>query len=1044
MDNYVAYHVHSDYSLLDSTTDFNLYIEKAKQLGQKAICFTEHGNTRGWVAKKMACDEAGIKYLHGVEIYLTESLYEKVRDNYHTILIAKNRQGFLELNKLLSMSTDEEHKYYVGRLSFDEFLNISPNIIKTSACLASPLNKLDVSHPYYEKLVKKYDYLEIQPHDCEDQIVYNRHLAALSQRYGIPLIAATDTHSINQYYAECRSLLAYAKSKHYDTEDDFDLTYKSREELEEAFRKQDAVPEEVWEAAIDNTVLMADQVEGFELDTSLKYPILYGSAEEDREKFIQNINEKLEAKLEAGIIPKEQKQAFRDAIKEEVRVFTKLGMCGFMQSMSEILTWCHENGIITGPGRGSVAGSRVAYITDITDVNPETWHTVFSRFCNEDRIEVGDIDTDVIEDDRPKIFNYIIERFGQQKTAFVPSCGTLKDLATIEEIVRGFRHKWAEQHPEADKGENPYQVSLVAKIKADYGKDAEACKQKYKEVFYYFDGFLNTRVSQSVHPAGIVISPVTLDDNYGVFHHKDSGVVLQIDMEEIHEVSLVKYDMLVLNTLQIIRDACKLANIPYPKSHEIDWDDQKVWEDMMVSNIGIFQMESPFAGKMLKNFNTKSIFDMSLVTACIRPSGASYRNDLISRVPHHNPSPMIDELLADNNGYLIYQEDTIKFLQQICGLSGSESDNIRRAIGRKDKDRLDAALPKILDGYCSKSDKPREVAEEEAKEFLQILEDSASYQFGYNHSISYCLVGFLCAWLRCYHPYEFVTSYLNNPAKDEDIRNGTKLAQIYGLKITPPMFGASSDQYMFDPDRKIVSKGISSVKYLNKVVPQQLYAMYHQKKPESFMETLLRVRSETSCNERQLLNLIRIGFFSEYGNIRELQRIYDIFKFFNDGAAKSIKKTKLKDGPMCEIVKRHATDIGVKGNELKSYTITDMPGLLEECERNVLSLGIEEADVKSRIKDQLELMGYIDITTNDPQDRRKLLVLETFELSGANGVWGIATTVRSIGTGNEARLTVRKSIFDKKPFAQYNILFGAGLYKNKKGYWYLNDYKVLE
>lgn len=650
MDNYVAYHVHSDYSLLDSTTDFNLYIEKAKQLGQKAICFTEHGNIRGWVAKKMACDAAGIKYLHGVEIYLTESLQEKVRDNYHTILIAKNRQGFLELNKLLSMSTDEDHKYYVGRLSFDEFLNISPNIIKTSACLASPLNKLDVSHPYYEKLVKKYDYLEIQPHDCEDQIVYNRHLAVLSQRYDIPLIAATDTHSIDQYYAECRSLLAYAKSKHYDTEDDFDLTYKSREELEEAFRKQDSIPEEVWQAAIDNTVLMANQVEEFELDTSLKYPILYGSVEEDRGKFIQNINEKLEAKLEAGIISREQERAFRDAIKEELRVFTKLGMCGFMQSMSEILTWCHENGIVTGPGRGSVAGSRVAYVTDITDVNPETWHTVFSRFCNEDRIEAGDIDTDVIEDDRPKIFNYIIERFGQRKTAFVPSCGTLKDLATIEEIVRGFRHKWAEQHPEADKGENPYQVSLAAKIKADYGKDAETCKQKYKEVFYYFDGFLNTRVSQSVHPAGIVISPVTLDDNYGVFHHKDSGVVLQIDMEEIHEVSLVKYDMLVLNTLQIIRDACKLANIPYPKSHEIDWDDQKVWEDMMVSNIGIFQMESPFAGKMLKDFNTKSIFDMSLVTACIRPSGASYRNDLISRVPHHNPSPMIDELLADNNG----------------------------------------------------------------------------------------------------------------------------------------------------------------------------------------------------------------------------------------------------------------------------------------------------------------------------------------------------------------------------------------------------------
>lgn len=1043
MKNYVAYHVHSDYSLLDSTTDFNLYIDRAKELGQKAICFTEHGNTRGWVSKKMACDAAGIKYLHGVEIYLTESLQEKVRDNYHTILIAKNRQGFLELNQLLSMSTDEEHKYYVGRLSFDEFLNISPNVIKISACLASPLNKLAVTHPYYDRLVEKYDYLEIQPHNCDDQIVYNRHLAMLSQQYNIPLIAATDTHSLNQYYAECRAHLAYAKERHYDTEDDFDLTYKTRQELEEAFAEQNAIPKELWQSAIDNTVAMADSVDSFELDTSLKYPILYGSAEEDRRMFVKNINEKLEAKLEAGIIPKDQEKAFRDAIDEEVRVFTKLGMCGFMQSMSEIITWCHENGIVTGPGRGSVAGSRVAYVTDITDVNPETWHTVFSRFANESRVEVGDIDTDVIEDDRPKIFNYIIERFGRRKTAFVPSSGTLQALAAIEEIVRGFRKKWEKENPDVDKKECPYPVSFATKIKAEYTRDEEQCKEQYKEVFYYFDGFLNTRVSQSIHPAGIVISPVTLDDNYGVFYKKDNGAVLQIDMEEIHEVSLVKYDMLVLNTLQIIRDACNLANIPYPKSHEVNWDDQNVWNDMMISNIGIFQMESPFAGKMLKDFRTKSIFDMALVTACIRPSGASYRNDLINRIPHHNPSPIIDELLKDAMGYLIFQEDTIKFLQQICGLSGSESDNIRRAIGRKDKDRLDAAMPKILDGYCNRSDKPREVAEEEAKEFLRVLEDSASYQFGYNHSIGYCLVGFLCAWLRCYHPYEFITSYLNNPTKEEDIRNGTNLAQIYGLKITPPMFGASSDRYMFDPDRKIISKGISSVKYLNKIVPQQLYTLYHTQKPRSFMETLCRIKKETSCDARQLSNLIRIGFFAEYGNIRELQRLYDIFKLFKEGDAKSISKTKLKNGPMLELVKRHATDIGVKGNELKSYTITDMPGLLSDCEEYILNLGIEDADIRSKIEDQKELMGYVDITTGDPQDRRKLLVLDTRELSGSNGVWGVATTVRSVGTGNEARLTVRKAVFDKKPFKELNIIFGAKLYKNLKGYWYLNDYEVI-
>lgn len=389
---YVAYHVHSDYSLLDSATNFQEYIDKAKELGQIALGFSEHGNTRGWVAKKMACDKAGIKYLHGVEIYLTEQLKnadgEKVRDNYHTVLIAKNHQGFLELNKLVSMSDDEEHKYYVGRISFDEFLDISQNIIKISACLASPLNKLEVTHPYYERLVRQYDYLEIQPHSCADQVSYNRHLAQLAERYGKPLIAGTDAHSVNQYKSECRRILTDAKKKSYP-DDELDLVYKSRPELEAAFEKQDAIPLVLWEQAIDNTVEMAESVEQFELDVSLKYPILYGSPEADREKFIENIWTSLDEKLKAGIIPPEQEQGFREALEEEIRVFTKIGMMGFMESMSEIIRWCKSNGICIGPGRGSVSGSRAAYVTDIIDVNPERWKTVFSRFANSSRREVG-------------------------------------------------------------------------------------------------------------------------------------------------------------------------------------------------------------------------------------------------------------------------------------------------------------------------------------------------------------------------------------------------------------------------------------------------------------------------------------------------------------------------------------------------------------------------------------------------------------------------------------------------------------------------------
>ena len=187
--------------------------------------------------------------------------------------------------------------------------------------------------------------------------------------------------------------------------------------------------------------------------------------------------------------------------------------------------------------------------------------------------------------------------------------------------------------------------------------------------------------SQSVHPAGIVISPINLDEEYGTFE-KDGEQCLLLDMEDAHEVGLAKYDFLILRNVQIIRDACRYAGIDYPQTYQIDFDDKDVWNDMLTSPYGIFQMEGDYAFQSLKKFKTKSILDMSLVTACIRPSGASYRDDLLSHKPHHNPSPMIDELLKDNEGYLIYQEDTIKFLQQICGFSGSEADNVRRAIGR--------------------------------------------------------------------------------------------------------------------------------------------------------------------------------------------------------------------------------------------------------------------------------------------------------------------------------------------------------------------------
>ena len=665
------YHCHTDYSLLDSCTKPQDYVDLAVRDGMKALSISEHGKPLNWTEKWAACKKAGIRYIHSVEIYLTESLEEKVRDNYHTVLMARNMDGVKELNALVSKSCDEDHFYYTNRISFDEFLGISDNIISTSACLASPLNKLPETHPRYMELANKYDFLEVQAHNHPEQIEFNKRLARLSKQLNKPLIAGTDTHSSSKYKAECRAVLLSSKHKSYGDEDAFDLTYKTYDELVEMFRVQGALSQFEYITAIDNTNLLYGMTEDIELDTSIKYPILYGSAEEDERKYAELVEKKFKEKLSLGVIPKEQESAFRKAIDEELAAFHKLGMAGFMLSEAEIIAWCRDNGMAVGTARGSVGGSRTAYITDIIDLNPETWGTLFSRFANEDRVEPGDIDTDVVDTDRPAIFQHIINKFGVEHTARVASYGTAQAKGVIDDVGRHLAIKWRDAHP--NDNNNPWSLDNIADIKerlspaidlakTESGNNSEKekqillksdeymeCSKKYPELFYYFEGLFNTKISQSVHPAGMIISPTTLSDNYGVFD-KDGERCLFLDMDEAHLMGLIKYDMLVLKSIKVIRDACDYIGVPYPKTSNIDFNDDAVWDDMCHDQSMIFQFESSFAAQSFKKFKPRNIFEMSLVTASIRPSGASYRDDLLQRKPHINPTKEIDELLKNNIG----------------------------------------------------------------------------------------------------------------------------------------------------------------------------------------------------------------------------------------------------------------------------------------------------------------------------------------------------------------------------------------------------------
>ena len=390
MNNYVSLHTHTSLSIRDSTSTPEEIIKKAVEFGMKAIAFTEHGNVYNWIKKKQLCDKYGIKYIHGIEVYLTESLEEKKRDNYHTILLAKNYEGIKEINTLYTKSTIKEdgHFYYNNRISFDEFLATSDNIIRLSACIGGALAKMDKDHPRYQDLLDKYDYLEVQPHKLEEQKLHNSFL----QKQGKPLVATGDFHEISAYKLECRKiwktgLFRKGAGDAYDFDDDFDLAIKPYNEFREQFVEQGILSIDEINKALKNTITIADMVEDFELDTVFKFPELYDDA---KNKIRQDTYDSLLKKIDIEEIDENDYDVYAERIETELFAFDTLNMESFILFFADLIGHCRNNNIAVGYARGSASGSLVCYLLDITDVNPIVWGTNFTRFINVNRISLPD------------------------------------------------------------------------------------------------------------------------------------------------------------------------------------------------------------------------------------------------------------------------------------------------------------------------------------------------------------------------------------------------------------------------------------------------------------------------------------------------------------------------------------------------------------------------------------------------------------------------------------------------------------------------------
>lgn len=1048
-DNYCVYHLHSDLSNgvtnVDSVTKYTEYVDYAASIGMKAMAFSEHGCIFEWVHKKQAIEAAGMKYIHAVEAYLTEDndTEDKHRDNYHCVLIAKNYDGVKELNKMVSKSfhRDDYHFYYMPRITFEELFATSDNIIITTACLGGVLNKggNDTKKRFMKFLIANKDrcYLEIQHHNCADQITYNKALYAISKKTGIPLIAGTDTHCLNDEHVEGRKILQKAKNVFFSDEDDWDLTFKTYDELVAAYKTQNSLPENVYMQAIDNTNVMADSIEEFELDYSKKYPKLYADSEGTlKKKIVDGIKKR-------GIDKYPNFDEYKKKIQYELDTYKHNGAVDFLLLDEDYKAALKKQGVSYGYSRGSVSGSVIAYLLGITEVDSIKYSLNFERFMNRERISLADIDTDWSKKDRYKVRDYMFNKDGLYCCDIV-TFNTIAMKGAIKDVGRALGMSVEDTQTISDA---VYQDDKKKDCIDTYYID------KYSELFKYVDIVKGTIVSIGNHPSGLVVSPYPVDEWFGLCSTKSNdNMISQINMKELDGLQFVKLDVLGLDCVGLINETCDLAGIPRITPDNISFDDMKVWNEIRDDCTMIFQFESSYAGDYIKQlFSDETIAKireknpdfsyielMSMANGAIRPAGASYREELSIGKYRDNGHEALNKFLAPTLGYLVYQEQIIEFLHSFCGYTMGEADIVRRGFAKKTG--TDKFIPKIKEGFIKTMKEKYGVEKEEAdrliENFIKVIIDASSYLFSHNHAVPYSFLGYVVGYLRCYYKLETVTTALNIYAEDDaKCLEIIAYAKRNGIELNPIKFGKSTADYTMDKKENCVYKGIASVKHCNRQIADELLEL-SKNKYDSFTELLKDIKDKTSINSRQLTILISLNFFSDFGKNRYLLDVVDIYdKFAN---SKIIAKKKMEElGVSDYLMQKYA------GKETKSqWRQLDNKGLINElCNR----LENKSLDIVSQVRAEMDYLGYVNyVNSNMADDYYIVTGFVTYKNPCTPNL-----VLRRICDGEEIGCRIKQSkVFKETPFGMYSILKIEGFtydFKNKKinGEWQKSDEREI-
>ncbi|MDX2087561.1 MAG: DNA polymerase III subunit alpha [Kofleriaceae bacterium] len=891
MSGFTHLHVHTQYSLLDGAIRGKDLFKKVGELGMDTVAVTDHGNMFGAIDLYTEAKYAGKKLIFGCETYVaaTDRTDRTNRRNYHLILLAKDEVGYKNLSYLNSMGYLEGF-YYNPRIDKPLLKKHTEGLIGLSACLGGEIAQTlekngvaaaeEVAQEYASMFAPGDFYLELMPTPTPEQDTLNGELVRMSKKLNIPLVATNDCHYVARTDAAAHDvLLAIQTGKSLKDEKrlkhQVDSYYlKSGAEMEASFK-------DVSEA-IENTAKIAAQCNvKLKLDAGYHLPKYKVPEGDDLDTYIEKVvNQGLERRF--GEFASRGKafdpDQYRERCKTELGVIQKMGFSGYFLIVWDFINWAKEHGIPVGPGRGSGAGSAVAWAMRITDIDPLEFKLLFERFLNPERVSMPDFDVDFCMNRRGEVIKYVQEKYGREQVGQIATFhqlkarGVIRDIARVMEIPFGEADKLAKLVPEPVAGKSPpvrEAIEQTAELKQLYTESP-----LHRELLDLAASLEGLNRNAGMHAAGVVIAERPLWEYVPCFRGQNDEIVTQFAMKEVEKTGLIKFDFLGLKTLTVIQTAVKLINQQRPADDPFDVDlipkdDPDVYK--MISRgdtTGVFQLESSGFREILKKLKPDCLEDIVAAVALYRPGPleGGMVDDFIDRKHGRKkveyPHPWLEKVLADTYGVIVYQEQVMQIAQVLGGYSLGGADLLRRAMGKKKPEEMAKQKELFLAGA-----KQLEVDAKVADQVFELMAFFAGYGFNRSHSAAYGWITYQTAYLKHHYPHEFMAGLMSCDA--DNIDNVVKFiaeARAMGLTVERPDVNESLADFSITPSNKpdalrgkVIRFGLGAVKGVGSTAVDAIIEARNTDGPfESVFELCRRVDTQ-KCNRKTLEQLVKSG-----------------------------------------------------------------------------------------------------------------------------------------------------------------------------------------